>query len=417
MKKLDVVVTHPPRVPWRYRLAAKLVIASLQRWSAGVLQLTLPDGRERTLGAAADSSPVRVHITDWRFFWRVLTAGDIGAGESYMAGEWTCSDLPELCRRFLHDQTVVRYRSPWTIPARLRHALQWRRQANSLAGSRRNIRYHYDLSNDLYRLFLDESMMYSCAVFTRDDLSLEEAQAQKLDAICRRLELAPGMEILEIGCGWGAFAIHAARHYGCRVTGLTLSAEQLALAQQRVAAAGLQALVDLRLTDYRQIGGQFDRIVSIEMFEAVGYEYYGAYFGTCGRLLKPGGRMFLQTISVPDQRFDTYRRDFDWIKKYIFPGGLLASLHAIADSLKQQTDLRIEWMQDIGLHYARTLNCWRQRFMSRLPEVQRLGFDECFIRMWEFYLASCEAAFSVRYIGDLQMVLAKPAWGVVQKPG
>ena len=180
------------------------------------------------------------------------------------------------------------------------------------------------------------------------------------------------------------------------------------MARERVDAAGLGAAVDLRLCDYRKIEGRFDRIVSIEMFEAVGYEYYSDFFAACARLLNPGGRMFLQTISIPDQRFDAYRRDFDWIKKYIFPGGLLASLHAITETLKRKTDLRIDWMQDIGLHYAHTLRDWRLRFMSQLPEVRRLGFDDRFIRMWEFYLASCEAAFSVRHIGDLQMILAKP---------
>ncbi len=398
-------------VPLRARIAAPLVLGALARWRGGALTMRLPDGSARALGDPSQAPTVTVTVKDWQFFWRALCAGDIGVGESYMAGEWESSDLVEVCRCFLRDQSMLGSHSTWSLPARLWHAWLRLRHINSLKGSRRNIQYHYDLSNDLYRLFLDESMMYSCAVFERDDASLAEAQLSKIDQICRRLDLAPGMEVLEIGSGWGAFAIHAARQYGCRVTSLTLSHEQLALARERVAAAGVAALVDIRLCDYRSIAGSFDRIVSIEMFEAVGYEYYGAFFGQCSRMLKPDGRMFLQTIYKPDQRFDQYRRGFDWTRKYIFPGSLLASVYGIAHALKHHTAMRIEWMQDIGVHYARTLRAWRERFMSRVPEVRQLGFDDRFIRMWEFYLASCEAAFATRYIGDAQMILAKPSIG------
>ena len=274
-------------VPWPHRLATRLVLATLSRWTAGALTVELPDGSAVTLGAPTAAPPLRLRVKDWRFFWRVLTAGDIGAGESYVDGEWECADLVELCRLFIRDQSMVDSDSVWTLPARARHALLRVLRANSLAGSRRNITYHYDLSNELYRLFLDESMTYSCAVFPSDDASLAAAQRHKLAEICRRLALAPGMEVLEIGSGWGAFAIHAATHYGCRVTSLTLSDAQLALARERVAAAGVTSLVDIRLCDYRQITGSYDRIVSIEMFEAVGYEYYGAFFGQCHRVLKP----------------------------------------------------------------------------------------------------------------------------------
>jgi len=405
----DKSIVIPARIRLRDRLAVRLVVRWLRSWRAGLVALTLPDGQEAVFGDATAAAPVRVRVHDWRFFWRLLSAADIGVGESYTAGEWDCDDLTEICRLSLRNQATVKGGWLWSLPGRLRHRRQRKAERNSLTGSRRNIHAHYDLSNDLYRLFLDRSMMYSCALFDDAGASLEEAQAHKMDEICRRLDLAAGMDVLEIGCGWGAFALHAARHYGCRVTGLTLSEQQLALARERVGAAGLEGSIDLRLCDYRKIDGRFDRIVSIEMFEAVGYEYYNAFFAACARLLKPGGRMFLQTIAIPDQRFDAYRRDFDWIKKYIFPGGLLASLHAITETLKRKTDLRIDWMQDIGLHYARTLHDWRLRFMSHVPEVRRLGFDDRFIRMWEFYLASCEAAFSIRHIGDLQMILAKPA--------
>jgi cyclopropane-fatty-acyl-phospholipid synthase len=408
MSDVEAVAAVPASVPLHHRLAAKLVLAPLAKWRAGPLSLKLPDGRILQFGERAADRTVHLSIKDWRFFWRALTAGDIGVGESYMAGEWECSDLVELCRLFIRDQSMLDQRAAWRLPARLRHALLRRAQANTLTGSRRNIAHHYDLSNDLYRLFLDESMVYSCAVFPHAGASLEDAQHHKIDEICRRLEIVPGLEVLEIGSGWGAFAIHAARQYGCRVTSLTLSDQQLQLARQRVAAAGVESLVEIRLCDYRTVSGRFDRIVSIEMFEAVGYAYYGTFFGTCSQVLKPNGRMFLQTIYLPDQRFDAYRRDFDWTRKYIFPGGMLASIHGITQALKEHTALRIEWLQDISGHYACTLRAWRERFMGRLAEVRRLGFDDRFIRMWEFYLASCEAAFSTRYIGDVQMVLVRP---------
>jgi cyclopropane-fatty-acyl-phospholipid synthase len=252
-------------------------------------------------------------------------------------------------------------------------------------------------------------MAYSCAVFDATHTTLADAQEEKLDGICRSLELQPGMHVLEIGSGWGGFAIHAARRYGCRVTSITLSQRQLELARERAREAGVEALVDFRLCDYRDVQGSFDRIVSIEMFEAVGYEYYAAFFRTCDRALRAGGRMLLQTITVPDEHFEAYRRGFDFIRKYIFPGGLLASVGVINETVQKQTRLRIEQVRNIGPHYAPTLHAWRQRFMQRLPEVRSLGFDERFIRMWEFYLACCEAQFAARSIGDVQLVLRRLA--------
>jgi cyclopropane-fatty-acyl-phospholipid synthase len=409
MNKLHALAALPASVSLRDRFAAKLVLGRLAQWKAGALTISLPDGTVLELGDCAGARRISVKIHDWKFFWRALTGGDIGVGESYMAGEWECGDLVELCRLFIRDQSMLEARSTWTLPARMRNALLRVAHANTLSGSRCNIRYHYDLSNDLYRLFLDASLIYSCAVFEHPETSLEEAQQHKVDDICRRLDLEPGMHILEIGSGWGAFAIHAALHYGCRVTSLTLSEQQLQLARERIAAAGVESLVDIRLCDYRAISGSFDRIVSIEMFEAVGYEYYGAFFGRCSKVLNPNGTMFLQTIYKPDQGFDAYRRDFDWIRKYIFPGSLLASVHGITAALQNHTRMRIEWMRDIGPHYVRTLRTWRERFLQRRSEVRQLGFDDRFIRMWEFYLASCEAGFATRYIGDVQMILAQPA--------
>jgi cyclopropane-fatty-acyl-phospholipid synthase len=404
----EVLRRIPAGVPLANRLAARLALAALARWRVGRLDLRLPDGSLHSFGSDASRRRVSVSVRDWRFFWRLLTSADVGAGESYMAGEWECSNLVELCRMVAEDQAPLPTASAWSWLHRLAQIVRQRKQRNTLAGSRRNVAYHYDIGNDLYRLFLDDSLTYSAAYFPAADSTLEEAQRHKLDGICRRLDLKPGQHILEIGSGWGSFAMHAARNYGCRVTSLTLSHEQLQLARKRVREAGLDSSVEILLCDYRRIAGRFDHIASIEMFEAVGYENYPAFFRVCERLLAPEGRLFLQAITIPDQRFDAYRRDFDWNRKYIFPGSQLASIHAIAEATKRHTNLRIDWMRDIGPHYARTLRCWRERFLARLAEVRALGFDERFIRMWEFYLASCEASFAARYTGDVQMLLARP---------
>jgi cyclopropane-fatty-acyl-phospholipid synthase len=389
-------------------IAARLVLERLTAWREGGIVVELPDGTAQRYGDGNAERPVRVRVNDWRFFTRALTGGDIGVGESYMDGKWDCSDLTELFRLFLLNQSVLSSRSPWNWLSTVAHRARRIVDVNTRFGSRRNIRYHYDLSNQLFATFLDESMTYSCGVFCGPDASLADAQREKIDGACRAIDLRPGQQLLEIGSGWGSFAMHAAREYGCRVTALTLSEQQLRLARERARQAGLAEQIDFQLCDYRDARGSHDHIVSIEMLEAVGAEYYGTFFKACDRLLRPGGRVFLQAITVPDQRFDAYRKQFDWIRKYIFPGGCLASLGAINAALKKHTSFQIEWLRDIGHHYAPTLRHWRERFLGRLPEVRRLGFDERFIRMWEFYLASCEAAFAARYIGDVQMVLSRP---------
>jgi cyclopropane-fatty-acyl-phospholipid synthase len=291
------------------RLAARAVLDRLARWRHGRLLLTLPDGGAHELGSDAPGARrIALGVHDWRFFRRLLLGGDIGAGESYVDGDWSCSDLVGLCALVVEDQSVLGERSAWHLGSRAVHAVRRLSEANTLRGSRRNIRRHYDLSNDFFRLFLDESMTYSAGVFTHPAATLAEAQREKLDGICRTIDLRAGQHVLEIGSGWGSFALHAAEHYGARVTSLTLSTEQQRLAVERVAAAGLQGQVDIQLRDYRAVRGRFDHIVSIEMFEAVGFEYYDAFFGACERLLAPAGCLFLQTIAIPDQRFDRYRR-------------------------------------------------------------------------------------------------------------
>ena len=286
----------------------------------------------------------------------------------------------------------------------LRHLLH----VNTRAGSRRNIHAHYDLSNELFASFLDETMAYSAALFESPDEPLDVAQRRKFDAFIRKLEIGPDDHVLEIGCGWGGFAMHAARTVGCRVTGITISEAQFALARRRVTDAGLDHRIDIRLSDYRDLEGQFTRIVCIEMLEAIGRRQWPVFFAQCDRLLVPGGRIGLQVITVPDHRFERYARSADWIQTYVFPGSLLGSLSGFVEAMRSAgTSLTIRHVDDIAPHYAETLKRWRAAFLSRVPDVRRLGFDDRFIRTWDFYLASCEGYFRTRTIGDLQLVVAR----------
>ena len=283
-----------------------------------------------------------------------------------------------------------------------------RLRGNTLAGSRRNISYHYDLGNDFYRLFLDPTMTYSCAYFQTLNDSLEQAQLNKFERICRKLDLKATDHLLEIGTGWGGFAAYAAKNYGCRITTTTISRRQHDYAKQLFAGMGEAGeRITLLLEDYRNLRGQFDKIVSIEMFEAVGLHFYDDYFGACDRLLKPDGKMVMQAITMNEQKFPVYRKRCDWIQKYIFPGSELASVAEIGKSLGRCTKMSFFHLEDIGLHYAETLKQWRERFLLHVDEVMAQGFDECFVRMWEYYLCYCEGAFRERHIGDVQLVLTK----------
>jgi cyclopropane-fatty-acyl-phospholipid synthase len=328
-----------------------------------------------------------------------------------MDGHWTCDDLPGLFRvmvlngELTNRTTVDRGLGRVTEP--LNKAYHWLRR-NTRTGSRRNIAEHYDLGNDFYRLFLDETMMYSCAVFPSDQSSLHEASQYKIHRICEKLALGPDDHLLEIGTGWGALAVHAAGTYGCRVTTTTLSEEQHAMAVERVGAAGLSDRVTVLRKDYRDLTGAYDRLVSVEMIEAVGHHYLNTFFRKCSELLKPDGLMLLQAITIRDQAYERHRRSVDFIKRYIFPGSCIPSVARMSRSLTEATDLRAVHLEDIGPHYARTLRMWRERFLARRDEVLRLGFDETFVRMWEFYLAYCEGGFAERYLSDVQMLLAKP---------
>lgn len=390
------------------RSLSKPFLKRLVGWRAGRLDMTLPDGSQRQYGQLTSKRRARVEIHDWRFFGRALLSGDIGIGESYMAGEWSSPDLVELCEMVAESPQLFEQRAISQLPAAMLHTVMAKIRANTPSRSRRNIAEHYDLSNELYATFLDESMMYSAALYDQPTRTLHEAQIAKLEDICQRLELGPDDHVLEIGSGWGSFAIHAAKTRGCRVTSVTLSVEQRRMAIERAKQAGVGKRVDFQLRDYRDLAGQYDAIVSIEMIEAVGHEYLATFFQTIEKCLVPDGRVFLQGITVPDQHYDRYRKGFDWIRKYIFPGGSLLSVSTIATAVRDNTQLRIDWMRDIGPDYARTLEEWRSRFHAGRSRVKELGFDDRFIRMWDLYLASCEATFATGYTGDLQLVLSRP---------
>jgi len=348
-------------------------------------------------------------VLDPRFYSDVAFGGSIGAGEAWMNGYWTSSDLGALLRILIRNQDAMRkvdggFARISEPLQRILHALN----SNTRKGSRRNIAAHYDLGNDFYRLWLDRTMMYSCAYFDSVDTSLEDASVEKLDRICRKLELSPDDSVVEIGTGWGGFAIHAAKHYGCHVTTTTISKEQHDYAQRAIREAGLDDRITLLFDDYRDLNGQFDKLVSIEMIEAVGHRFHPTFFRKCCELLKPDGVMLLQAITMADQDYDSYRRSVDFINRYIFPGGCLTSVTDMTGTMTRHTDLRTIHVEDIGPHYAITLRYWYDRFMARLDEVRELGYPETFIRMWQFYLLSCESAFIERKIGNVQMLMMRP---------
>jgi cyclopropane-fatty-acyl-phospholipid synthase len=336
----------------------------------------------------------------------VAFGGSVGAGESFMAGDWTVDDLTALVRILLVNRGVLDgLDSGWSRLAEPARRVLHAAARNTRAGSRRNIAAHYDIGNDFFELFLDPTMMYSCAVFERDDMSLEQAQIAKLDRLCRKLDLKPGDHLLEIGTGWGALALHAAVHYGCRVTTTTISREQHALARERIAAAGLTDRITLRLDDYRDLDGRYDKLVSVEMIEAIGHQYFDTFFRRCGELLAPGGTMVLQAITIDDRQFESARDSVDFIKRHIFPGSCIPSVTALAQSVARSSTLRIVDLEDIGPHYATTLAAWHRNLFANAAQARALGYPEALLRMWHFYLSYCEGGFAERALGDVQIVL------------
>jgi len=374
----------------------------------GRLVVTFPDGEIRGYGQEGAALQGDLTIDDHRFFSRVVLGSDIGLGESFMEGMWHSERPAETIRILVRNMDMA---EDSELPvARLIHGLGHfldRARHNTFVGSRRNIRRHYDLSNDFFGLFLDETMTYSAAIHRVSGESLEAAQGAKLRHLIEKARISKGDHVLEIGCGWGSFAVEAVRQTGCRVTGITLSEAQYAYARERVKAEGLEDRINLQLCDYRKMTGTFDKIVSIEMLEAVGHKYLGTFFSQCDRLLMPGGIAVLQVITVPDQQYDGYRKHEDWIQRHIFPGGHLPSLTVLCKAMTRHSRFIVEHLENIGPHYAETLRVWRERFEASAEKLSSLGFDEVLRRKWLFYLACCEAQFAERALANLQMVLTR----------
>jgi len=392
--------------------AKRILLSLLQKIRLG--EISLKDGDEQhVFGRRSEECDLRTSLTVLhpRFYTQVLLGGSIGAGEAYMAGHWSSDDLTVLLRIILLNQSVFAGldRGLSRLKAPLYKAYHFLHK-DSRKGSRINIAAHYDLGNDFYALFLDETLTYSCAIFDRPESSLQEASVAKYDRICKKLQLSPKDHVLEIGTGWGGFAIHAARRYGCRVTTTTISKAQYDLAKERMRSAGVEDRVHLLLKDYRDLKGRFDKLVSIEMIEAVGHHYLNIFFRCCSNLLTEQGTMLLQAITIADRAFERHKKEVDFIKRYIFPGSCIPSVTAMGDAVAEATDLRLVHMEDITPHYARTLRTWRERLFENIRQVRALGYSEKFIRMWEFYLCYCEAGFQERYLGDVQMLFAKPLW-------
>ena len=392
------------------RFARRLVLTRLNGIHHGRLTV-IENGTEKTFGRETGDFPqsATLEITDPRCFPEIAFGGSIGAGEAFMQGYWHSDDLVALVRILLRNRDVLEGMDSGTarLARSAQKVLHWLNR-NTRKGSRRNIAAHYDLGNDFYSLWLDQTMMYSSAFFESADASLRDASVAKLDRICRKLDLQPGDRVVEIGTGWGGFAIHAARNYGCHVTTTTISRQQHDYAEERIEREGLQDRITLLFDDYRDLEGQYDKLVSIEMIEAVGYEYHDTYFRKCAELLKPDGQMLLQAITIDDRRYESYKKGVDFIKRYIFPGGCLTSVTAMTATLTRVSDMRVFHIEDIGPHYAKTLKRWHDRFMAHLDEVGRLGYPETFQRMWRFYLNYCEGAFREHAIGDVQMLMVKP---------
>lgn len=410
-------IAHPSTPIAKYgaleRWLRTQLLARFSDLRGGVLVVRDALGEQRFGDSGPAGLPaVHVHVDDAAFYRLVAAQGSVGAGEAYLQGHWRCDDLVTLVRLLVRNRALLDGMEGGLARAGGLALRGWNAlRRNTRAGSRRNIAAHYDLGNDFFSLFLSSDLMYSSAMYAAEDDELETASWRKLDAVCTKLALSPGDRVIEIGTGWGGFALHAARHYGCHVTTTTISREQHALATQRVAEAGLQDRVTLLLQDYRDLRGEYDKLVSIEMVEAIGAQYLDTFFGQLGRLVRPGGRALLQAITIEDHRYVQARDSVDFIKRFVFPGSFIPSLNALYQAKTRASDLQVLHQEDFGLSYAYTLRAWRQRFLARLPEVREQGFDERFIRLWEFYLAYCEGGFLERSIGVSHLLMARPGYG------
>ena len=401
----------------------RLVLRAFANMKRGGLRMELPDGSAQHFGEPGAGATAVIRVRSEAFFKRCVLHGDIGFGEAFVDGDWDTDDLTAVIAWFILNVEDAPAMSGSRARPLLFNLLRFANRVghllrpNSIATSRRNIREHYDLGNDFYALWLDPTMTYSSAHFVSPELTLEQAQVAKYDALCRKLRLKPTDHLLEIGSGWGGFACHAVKHHGCRVTTLTISEAQLRYARARFQREGVADRVEIRLQDYRHVTGRFDKIASIEMLEAVGDRYLETYFAKCHEVLKRDGLLGLQYITCPDSRYDELRRGVDWIQKHIFPGSLLLSVGRVNLALNRTGDLFLHHLEDLGLSYARTLRTWREQFNARQPEIRALGFDERFGRKWNYYLSYCEAAFAQRHISVVQAIHTRannPALGGVK---
>ena len=414
MKSNTAVLTNPdnmkPSYRWIDQFAKKIFLSKFEQICHG--KLTVKEGRsEYVFGDNKSGLPLCATITvhEPSFYSDVIFGGTVGSGEAYMARTWDCQQLTDLVRIIVRNQHVLDSIDggfgKLMLPL---HKVFHRLHRNSLSGSRKNIEAHYDLGNEMFELFLDPTMMYSSGIFENENVTMEQASLAKLDRICQKLQLTENDHVLEIGTGWGGFAIYAAKNYGCKVTTTTISEEQYNYAKQQIEKQGLTEKITLLCEDYRKLSGSYDKLVSIEMIEAVGHAYYKNYFQHCSKLLKPDGMMLLQSITIADQRYQTAKKEVDFIQRYIFPGGCLPSVNIIADNVTKHTDMRFYQLEDIGQHYATTLARWRERFFNNLQHIHNLGYSETFSRMWEFYLCYCEGGFKENSIGTIQLLLTKP---------
>lgn len=388
------------------RFAIRMVERYFSKIKTGHLNMIYPDSSIRHFGdlESKDSADIKIH--SYGFFTRLLIDGDIGFGEAYMNHDWDSSDPVRLVSFFINhcgadEITNVIIRNTGLIINRIRH----RRKRNTINGSKQNIHHHYDLGNDFFKTFLDKIMLYSCAIFKKKTDTLETAQMNKVLSIIRKADIHSDDHVLEIGSGWGGFAIQAVKKTGCKITTVTISRDQFDYVSLLIKKEKLEDRITVLLSDYRHIQGSFDKIVSIEMLEAVGHENFGSYFSTLERVLKPGGRAVLQVITIPDHRYNIYRRRIDWIQKYIFPGGHLPSITALCTAMTKNSTLFIEDLESFGDHYATTLREWRKRFSRAGKKLIDMGYDDVFQRMWNYYLISCEAGFTSRIINDIQITL------------
>lgn len=402
------------KLSWFEQKCKKLILNTLSKMTDACIEIH-EGAHSKTYGNPNASLKGHMHIHDTSIYTDIIKGGSIAAAEGYLSQKWTSQNLTLLIRVFAKSQKAldeVEAKNGWFNA--LQNKLLNFKNINTVKGSKKNILSHYDLGNDLYTHFLDSEMMYSCAIYSDKNTSLEQAQQLKLKTICDKLNLTPNDNLIEIGTGWGGLAIYAATHYGCKVTTTTISDAQYEYAQSRVNQLGLTNQITLLKKDYRLLEGKFDKLVSIEMIEAVGHNFMGEFFQQCNNLLKPNGKMLIQAITIADKRYDSYRKNLDFIQKYIFPGGCLPSIAVISDHIANSTDMMIDNVTDIGLHYARTLNDWRKKFDDNWGHIQPFGFDEQFKRLWHYYLAYCEGAFIERVISTHHIVARKPEYKSMQ---